>query len=205
MWIISKGWRARGKSSGPKTVSYTHLDVYKRQVPLVAISRRPDGGGTDYQPVNLLARGWQESFLCTAEDTGYQLLFDGLAADPVKCEKLAADGSWQTLTEGTDFSVDRAAGRLTFVTAPGESPISGQDNLKVTAFREWAGYAGRIDVYKRQGEEPLAAYRAYENQMLWEELARTRQENRNRALSLGSVSGEGAGEADDFLSGFDSI
>ena len=56
-----------------------------------------------------------------------------------------ADGSWQTLTEGTDFSVDRAAGRLTFVSAPGESPISGQDNLKVTAFREWAGYAGRID------------------------------------------------------------
>ena len=55
------------------------------------------------------------------------------------------------------------------------------------------------------GEEPLAAYRAYENQMLREELARTRQENRNRALSLGSVSGEGAGEADDFLSGFDSI
>ncbi|SCI66770.1 Uncharacterised protein [uncultured Clostridium sp.] len=114
-------------------------------VPLVAISRHPDGGGTDYQPVNLLSRGWQESFLCTAEDTVYQLLFDGLATDPVKCEKLAADGSWQTLTEGTDFSVDRAAGRLTFVSAPGESPISGQDNLKVTAFREWAGYAGRID------------------------------------------------------------
>ncbi|MBC8529717.1 hypothetical protein H8699_09780 [Christensenellaceae bacterium NSJ-44] len=56
-----------------------------------------------------------------------------------------------------------------------------------------------------KGAAPLEAYREYENQMLREELARSRQETRNRALSLGSVSGEGAGEADDFLSGFDSI
>ena len=74
-------------------------------VPLVAISRRPDGGGTDYQPVNLLSRGWQESFLCTAEDTVYQLLFDGLATDPVQCEKLAADGSWQTPVSYTHLDV----------------------------------------------------------------------------------------------------
>ena len=39
-----------------RPVSYTHLDVYKRQayVPTTTISAAPTGGGTSYEAVNLL-------------------------------------------------------------------------------------------------------------------------------------------------------
>ena len=37
------------------------------------------------------------------------------------------------VVEGTDFSVDKAAGKITFFTPPGKTPVEGKDNVIITA------------------------------------------------------------------------
>lgn len=54
-----------------------------------------------------------------------------------------------------------------------------------------------------RGEEPISAYRAYENRQLKEKLKVLQQSQKNAASSIGSVKGDaGANSADAFLSGF---
>lgn len=114
-------------------------------VPTIIISRRPTGGGTAYQGLNLLGRKWTESFLGTADDKVYQLTTTDIDSDAVTAEVLDAEGVWNAKTEGTDFTVDRAAGKVTFGTAPGESPVKGQDNVHITAAKTREGYLDSID------------------------------------------------------------
>ena len=113
-------------------------------VPTVVISRNPTGGGTAYEALNLLGTRWRESFLGTAEDKTYQLTADGLDETPVTAELLNADGEWVAKTEGTDFTVDREKGTVTFSTAPGVSPVTGHDNVRVTASKAREGYGGMV-------------------------------------------------------------
>lgn len=114
-------------------------------VPTIIISRRPTGGGQSYQGLNLLGRKWTESFLGTADATVYQLTTKDLAEDAVTARVLNADGVWEDKTEGTDFTVDRAAGTVTFSTAPGVSPVTGQDNVQITAAKAREGYLDTIN------------------------------------------------------------
>lgn len=114
-------------------------------VPTIIISRRPTGGGQSYQGLNLLGRKWTESFLGTADATVYQLTTKDLAEDAVTARVLNADGVWEDKTEGTDFTVDRAAGTVTFSTAPGASPVTGQDNVQITAAKVREGYLDTIN------------------------------------------------------------
>lgn len=114
-------------------------------VPTIIISRRPTGGGQSYQGLNLLGRKWTESFLGTADATVYQLTTKDLAEDVVTARVLNADGVWEDKTEGTDFTVDRAAGTVTFSTAPGASPVTGQDNVQITAAKVREGYLDTIN------------------------------------------------------------
>lgn len=118
------------------------------KIPLFSIARAPAGGGTQYENLNLLQPGFQESFLGEAGVTQYHLSFGDLDATPVKAEKLDSGGTWKTLTENTDFTVDRAAGIVTFTNAPGVSPVSGEDNVRITAYRTVEGYADRINKCK---------------------------------------------------------
>lgn len=112
-------------------------------VPTVTIAKAPTGGGTALHPLNLLTGAFCEKFAGTATDKTYRLTFAPLDAAEVKVQVRGAAG-WQTLIEGTAFSVDRASGTVTFVTAPGESPVRGEDNVSITASRTVAGYAERI-------------------------------------------------------------
>ena len=114
-------------------------------VPTIIISRRPTGGGQVYEGLNLLGKKWTESFLGTAEDTVYQLTTKGLSSDAVTAKVLKADGTWADKTEGTDFTVNRTAGTVTFKSAPGESPIKGQDNVQITASKVREGYLDAIN------------------------------------------------------------
>lgn len=114
-------------------------------VPLIIISRKPSGGGTVYEPLNLCSRGWTEAFLSDGTSTEYQLTTTELAADPVQVKQMQKDGSWKELKEGTEFTVDRPLGKVKFSTAPENSPITGQDNIKITAYKDREGYAARID------------------------------------------------------------
>ena len=61
---------------------------------------------------------------------------------------LTSSGDTGPQTEGPGVSVDCRIGSVTFTTAPGVSPVSGEDNVKITAFRTVAGYADRINQCK---------------------------------------------------------
>ena len=117
----------------------------KAYVPTIIISRKPTGGGTTLEPINLIGKKFKESFLGTAEDKIYQMTTDNLDEDKLQIRQLVKDGEWKDLTEGTDFSVDRKAGKVTFNTAPGESPVKGMDNVEITAAKTRKGYADKIN------------------------------------------------------------
>ena len=68
-----------------------------------------------------------------------------LDSTPVEVELLQADGSWKPMAENSGFTVNRTAGTVTFTTAPGVSPVAGQDNVKITASHTVEGYADRIN------------------------------------------------------------
>lgn len=114
-------------------------------VPTIIISRSPDGGGTTYEALNLLGLAWKESFLGKADVKEYQLTTIELGEEAVKAEILGEDGEWTEKAEGTDFTVDREKGLVTFNTAPGESPVKGQDNVRITASKAREGYADKIN------------------------------------------------------------
>lgn len=114
-------------------------------VPTVIIGRGPTGGGTAYEAVNMLSDKWTDSFLSDGKSTEYQLSFTDLDETPVTGKKLTAEGAWEALTEGTDFSVDRTAGKVTFTEAPGKSPVDGKDNIQLTASKDRSGPRGKIE------------------------------------------------------------
>lgn len=114
-------------------------------VPVLTIAKNPSGGGTQYESLNLIQPGFTELFAGTENDKTYQLSFGGLDATTVKVEILSGSGEWVSKTEGTDFSVNRDTGAITFTTAPGKSPLTGEDNVKITAYRTVEGYADRIN------------------------------------------------------------
>lgn len=115
------------------------------KIPVTLIGGNPAGGGTSYYALNLLSPGFTEQFLGTVGTTEYHLSYTDLDDTEVKAEILQNDGTWSTLVENTDFSVDRETGVVTFNTAPGESPVTGEDNVKITAYKTVEGYADRVN------------------------------------------------------------
>lgn len=114
-------------------------------VPTVIISRNPSGGGTTLEPLNLIGRKWKESFLSDGTSTTYQLTTTELDEDKVTVRIMTKEGEWEDKTEDTDFTVDRTAGTVTFKTAPGSSPVTGYDNVEITAAKTRKGYADKIN------------------------------------------------------------
>lgn len=101
-------------------------------VPKITIAKAPNGksGATSYLPVNLLTGKRTDSYRGTEEtkaETVYYLSFNALTDTAVTAQVLQADGSWAAKAEGTDFTVDRPLGKVTFKTAPGKSPVDGED------------------------------------------------------------------------------
>lgn len=117
-------------------------------VPLLTIAKAPNGGGTQYEDFNLLCDGFTESFLSDGTSTQYHMTFGELNSKEVVVEILNSNGDWVKKKQGVDFSVDRTNGIITFNTAPGKSPLTGEDNVKITAYRDVEGYADRINKCK---------------------------------------------------------
>lgn len=115
------------------------------KIPTVTIAKAPNGGGTRYEDLNLIQPGFTELFAGTEGDTAYHMTFGGLDDTTVKAYILDSSGSWAEKTENTDFTVDRENGIINFTAAPGKSPVTGEDNVKITAYRTVSGYADRIN------------------------------------------------------------
>lgn len=95
-------------------------------IPTVVTGRTPTGGGTTYEQYNRLQAGFKNSFSGTGSATVYYLTQANLDATTVTITVAGA-----TKVEGTDFTVDRVLGTVTFTVAP----IAGTDNIIVTAYR----------------------------------------------------------------------
>lgn len=122
-------------------------DTYKAYKPLVTIAKSPSGGGTSYEPLNMLQPGFYEQFTVdssSASATDFQLSFSGLDATEVQAWLLTNQGTWTAKVEDTDFTVNRTTGVVSFTTAPGVTPITGEDNVRILAYKTFAGYADRI-------------------------------------------------------------
>ena len=117
-------------------------------IPTLTISKDYTGGGTDYEPLNLLQPAFIEQFYVKQEQSTvktFQLTFGELDDTEVLAWVMDSNGDWEEKEEDTDFTVDREAGTVTFTTAPGTSPVTGEDNVKIQAYRTVEGYADRIN------------------------------------------------------------
>lgn len=114
-------------------------------IPVVIIARDPTGGGVLLNAINLLQAKRTEKFLGTAGTKDYQLTATEIDIAEVTVKQLKNDGTFDDLVEGTDFSVNRTLGKVSFNTAPGVSPIIGEDNVYITYAKTVAGYADRIN------------------------------------------------------------
>lgn len=114
-------------------------------VPTTTIAKSPNGGGTQYEAYNLIGTGFINEFAGTSGDADYYLDFGDLNDTEVKAWILDAQGNWVVQTEGTHFSVNRTYGIVNFNAPPGVSPVPGQDNVRIEAYRNVSGYADRIN------------------------------------------------------------
>lgn len=114
-------------------------------IPTLTIAKAPSGGGTQYEALNLIQPGFTEKFQGTETDKEYQLTFGNLDTTTVEVKIMDENGDFVEKTENTDFTVDRTTGIVTFTTAPGKSPVTGEDNVVITAYRTVDGYADRVN------------------------------------------------------------
>lgn len=120
-------------------------------VPTLTISKDPQGGGQEYEAINLLNPAFIEMYTVTEETktaTDFYLTFGGLDDTLVQVWLLNGQGEWTEMTEGSGFSVDRTNGIVHFDSPPGKSPLNGEDNVKIQAYRTVEGYADRINKCK---------------------------------------------------------
>jgi hypothetical protein len=105
-------------------------------VPTTTIGRKPMGGGTKYQDVNMLQARRKNSFLADGTSVEYHL--DATNIDEIM-PKVTVDGK-----ETREFSVDYGSGVITFNTAPAAPLTDGQDNVVVEFSRTVSGYRDTI-------------------------------------------------------------
>lgn len=109
-------------------------------IPTTTIGRRPNGGGDLLEQVNVLQPTRINTFLADGTSTSYVLDTAGL--DNTEVTAMVND---VLLVEGTDFTVDRTHGIVTFNTAPAQPSLSGQDNVFITFAKTIVGYERRIE------------------------------------------------------------
>lgn len=106
-------------------------------VPTTSIARKPNGGGTIYEDVNLLEGRRINTFLADGESKVFVLDAKNLDTDYKPIVKVNDNTV-------TDFTVDYANGKITFTTAPSVPKTDGQDNVSVQFRKTVSDYRDRI-------------------------------------------------------------
>lgn len=106
-------------------------------VPTTSIARKPAGGGTVYEDVNLLTGKRINTFLADGKSTDYYLDAKNIDTDfkPVVKVNDSVVGN---------YKVDYKLGRIYFTTAPAAPKTDGQDNVSVEFKKNVSGYPERI-------------------------------------------------------------
>jgi len=106
-------------------------------VPTTSIGRKPAGGGSAHEDINLLTGKRKNTFL--ADGTSKEFVLDAQGID----------SDFQPVVKVNDavvsnFTVDYPKGKIVFASAPGKPATDGQDNVSVEFKKDVAGYADRI-------------------------------------------------------------
>lgn len=106
-------------------------------VPTTSIARKPSGGGTIYEDVNMLSNRRINTFLADGESKEFVLdaqNIDTAFKPVVKVDDKAV----------TSFTVDYKKGKITFNTAPAAPKTDGRDNVSIEFQKTVSGHKERI-------------------------------------------------------------
>ena len=103
----------------------------KAYVPVVYVHRTPCGGGQPYEQVNILTDKRKESFISDGESIEYLLSRKNVGEGPVSALIFSADGNSTEIKENNGFTVNRAAGIITFSSPPPISRDGNEDNVYI--------------------------------------------------------------------------
>ena len=106
-------------------------------VPTTSIARKPAGGGTIYEDVNMLSSRRINTFLADGESTVYVLDAKNIDKDFTPIVKV---NDVQTKS----FDVNATDGKITFTTAPAAPKTDGRDNVSIEFRKTVSGHADRI-------------------------------------------------------------
>lgn len=132
LWIVTGGGFYSYDGTEAKRVSASGT-----YVPTTTITRSPSGGGVSYEAVNLLTPYRKNAFQTDGKSVKFTL--DG------EIDASGAVRAWVWGEEVTDFTLDRAAGTITFPSAPAAPDAGASDGLVVQFPHTVEGYADRID------------------------------------------------------------
>ena len=107
-------------------------------IPTTTIGRKPSGGGTPYEDVNLLNGERINSFLADGVSKDYYLDTTGIDTD--RRPSITVNGS-----PVTNFTVDTVHGKITFNEAPALPLTDGQDNVIIRFRKTVYGHKERIN------------------------------------------------------------
>lgn len=107
-------------------------------VPTTSIARKPAGGGTIHEDVNLLTGMRKNTFLADGTSKDYYLDAQNI------------DTNYKPVVKVNDavvsnYSVDYTAGKIVFTTAPTKPLTDGQDNVSVEFKKTIVGYKDKIN------------------------------------------------------------
>lgn len=132
LWIVTGGGFYSYDGTEAKRVSASGA-----YVPTTTITRSPSGGGGSYEAVNLLTPYRKNAFQTDGKSVKFTL--DG------EIDASGAVRAWVWGEEVTDFTLDRAAGTITFPSAPAAPDAGASDGLVVQFPHTVEGYSDRID------------------------------------------------------------
>lgn len=117
-------------------ISSVELNSY---IPTTSIARKPSGGGSTYEDVNMLSIYRKNTFVADGKSTEYHL--DAKDIDDVS--PIVKVGN-TILNPTTDYTWNSSLGIVTFGTAPQAPLTDGQANVEITFQKSVNGYADRI-------------------------------------------------------------
>ncbi len=109
-------------------------------IPTTSIGRKPAGGGTQYEDVNLLTGLRKNTFLADGESKEFYLDVQEIDADFQPIVKVNDE-----ILAYTAYEVVSAAGKIILQEAPPEPLTDGQDNVCITFRKTVPGYRDRIN------------------------------------------------------------
>ena len=109
-------------------------------IPTTSIGRRPAGGGTLHEDVNMLTGMRINTFLADGESVDFYLDTEDIDADFYPL--VSVNGSMLKIDE---YTVDSQSGKITLNVAPEEPLTDGQDNVSIKFRKTVSGHRERIN------------------------------------------------------------